>query len=345
MRTAIYGCGSMGTVLGAYLNKNGQETILIDSYAEHVRAMNEKGARVIHCADFTVPVKAITPDRMEGKYELVFLLTKQTVNKEVLNQLLPFLNADSIVCTLQNGVPEPGVAGIIGKERTVGGTVLWGATFVEPGVSELTQDISQSDCLFEIGEIDGVVGERIQRVAGALEAMGPVRITDNLMGARWLKVMFNSCWSGMSAALGCTFGEIIDNPAASACMSYIANEAVAVCQALGYKMPDLLGIDMTLLGRIGSEEEFKTSQQIFYNILKDLRPAKASMLQDLEKGKLTEVGMINGYICDEGRKAGIPTPFNKTVVNIVRWIEAGEMAFSRDNLKYFPESGFGKGGH
>lgn len=340
MKTAIYGCGAMGTVLGAYLNKNGQETVLIDNYLAHVKALNEKGAQVIRCADFTTPVKAITPDQMEGKYDLVFLLTKQTANKEVLTHLLPFLKADSTVCTLQNGVPEPGVASIIGKERTVGGTIMWGATFIEPGVSELTQDITKQDSLFEIGEIDGVIGDRIRKVAGVLEKMGPVVITDNLMGARWLKVMFNSCWSGMSAALGCTFGAIIDNPKASACLSYIAQEAVAVCERVGYKMPIFWGKDMTLMGRVGTEAEFKNSQTIFHDIIEKMRPAKASMLQDLEKGKLTEVGMINGYICDEGRKTGIATPFNDTVVKVVRGIEAKKLPLSMDNLQYFAVPGF-----
>lgn len=335
MRTAILGCGAMGTVLGAYLNKSGYETHLIDAYADHVKALNEKGAQVIRCANFTVPVKAITPDQMEGHYDLVFLLTKQTANEEVLQHLLPFLKEDSMVCTLQNGVPEPSVAKLIGQARTVGGTVLWGATFIEPGVSELTSDITKQDVLFEIGELDGVIGDRIRMVATALEKMGPVIITNNLMGARWLKVMFNSCWSGMSAALGCTFGEIIDNPKASACLSYIAQEGVTVCQALGYEMPHFGGNDMTLMGIIATEEEFKMSQKIFYDILNNLRPAKASMLQDLEKGKLTEVGMINGYISDEGKKVGIPTPFNDTVVSVVRGIEAGKFPLSMDNLKYF----------
>lgn len=335
MRTAILGCGAMGMILGAYLNKGGCETQLIDAYADHVKALNEKGAQVIRCANFTVPVKAITPDQMEGKYDLVFLLTKQTANEEVLNHLLPFLKADSTVCTLQNGVPEPSVARIIGKERTVGGTLLWGATFLEPGVSELTSDLAKQGTLFEIGELDGVIGDRIRMVAEALEKMGPVTITNNLMGARWLKVMFNSCWSGMSAALGCIFGDLIDTPKASACLSYIAHEGVTVCRTLGYEMPLLGGTDMTLLGTIGTEEEFKRSQLMFYDILNDLRPAKASMLQDLEKGKLTEIGMINGYISDEGKKAGIPTPFNDTVVKVVRGIETGKLPLSMDNLHYF----------
>jgi len=337
MRIAIYGCGAMGTVLGAYLNKNGVEAIMIDNYEEHVKRLNDEGAKVTMCADFTVPVKAITPDQMSGKYDIVFLLTKQTANNEVLPHLLPFLKEDSTVCTLQNGVPEFSVAAVVGKERTVGGTILWGATFKAPGVSELTQDISNSKVLFEIGETDGKIGKRIKAVAEILEAMGGVEITDNLMGARWLKVMFNSCWSGMSAALGCTFGDIIDNPKASGCMSYIANEAVTVCEALNYKMPTFRDQDMTLMGRIETLETFRSSQKIFYSILKDMRPAKASMLQDLEKNRLTEVGMINGYICEEGRKLGIETPYNDTVLKVVRGIEEKAFPLSFENLKYFKD--------
>jgi 2-dehydropantoate 2-reductase len=340
MRTAIFGCGAMGTVLGAFLNKNGHETILIDNYAEHVNALNSQGAHVIRCADLTVPVKAITPDQMEGTYDLVFLLTKQTANNEVLAHLLPFLNANSTVCTLQNGVPEPSVAEVIGKERTIGGTIMWGATFVSPGISELTQDITKQETLFEIGEIDGSIGDRIKAVAAVLENMGPVTITDNLMGARWLKVMFNSCWSGMSAALGCTFGEIIDDPKASACMSYIASEAVAVCRASGYEMPYFWGQDMTAMGIIDTEDAFRKSQKIFYDLVSKMRPAKASMLQDLEKGRVTEVGMINGYICSEGKKAGIATPFCDTVVKVVREIEAGTLPLRFENLNRFTVPGF-----
>ena len=164
MKVAILGCGAMGTVLGAYMTKNGCDVGMIDSYQAHVDALNEKGAHIVGTVDFTVPVKAITPEQMEGIYDIVFLFTKQTANDVVLPNLLPHLGPDSTVCTLQNGVPEPFVASYVGEARTVGGTVLWGATFMEPGVSELTQDLSRNDHLFEIGEMDGSIGPRIQNI-------------------------------------------------------------------------------------------------------------------------------------------------------------------------------------
>ncbi len=335
MKIAIYGCGAMGTVLGAYLNKNGLEVTLIDNYVDHVNALNEKGARIIGCADLTVPVKAITPDQMEGKYDLIFLFTKQTANAEALPHIKQFLNDDSIVCTLQNGVPEYSVEEYIGGNRTVGGTVLWGATFISPGVSEVTQDVTSGDILFDIGEISGGITERIKKVAQVLEYMGPVTIVENLMGARWSKLLLNSCMSGMSAAMGSIFGDILDNPKSSACLSYIASDIINVCEKANVDLEGVMGMEMVDFGKVDTKENFEKSQNCFRKFYADKLTAKASMLQDLEKGKKTEVEMINGFVVDQGKKYGVPTPYNDIVVKIIKGIENKELPLSMDNLKFF----------
>jgi 2-dehydropantoate 2-reductase len=335
MKVAIYGCGAMGTVLGAFLTKNGQDVELIDSYQAHVDALNEKGAHIVGCADFTVPVKAITPEQMEGKYDIVYLFTKQTANSEALPHLKKFLNDDSVICTLQNGVPEYSVSEYIGGNRTVGGTVLWGATFVSPGVSEVTQDVTSGDTLFDIGEIDGKVTDRIKNVAGVLEHMGPVNVVENLMGARWSKLICNSCMSGMSAVTGSVFGDVLDNPKASACLSYIAKEIVDICAVAGVKFEDVMGMDMRDWGKVDTLENFNRSQECFRKFYADKRTAKASMLQDLEKSKKTEVNMINGFVVEQGKKYGIPTPFNDIAVRVITGIENKELPLSMDNLKFF----------
>ena len=85
--------------------------------------------------ELNVPVKAYLPEQITGIYDIVFLLTKQTTTESALKQLLPHLGPDSVVCTLQNGIPESLVAPIVGKERTMGGSVAWGATWLKPGVS------------------------------------------------------------------------------------------------------------------------------------------------------------------------------------------------------------------
>jgi len=340
MKIAILGCGAMGTVMGAYMTKGGCDVELIDNYQAHVDALNEKGAHIVGTVDITVPVKAITPEQMEGIYDVVFLLTKQTANEAVLPKLLPHLGPDSTVCTLQNGVPESYVASIIGENRTVGGTVLWGATFVEPGVSELTQDLSRNDHLFEIGEIDGSIGDRIQKVAGVLGYMGHAAITDSLMASRWGKLILNACMSGMSAATGSTFGGVLDNDASRACLSYLGREVQQCASAAGYVLPTLLHEQSPETLALKDRTMFEANQEVFLTIYSDMRTAKASMLQDLENGKLTEVKMINGYVCDAGVKYGIPTPFNDKVVEIVGKIGAGELPLNMSNVELFDRSTF-----
>lgn len=341
MKAAILGCGAMGTVLGAYLTKNNCPVELIDSYQAHVDALNAKGAHIVGTVDMTVPVKAITPEQMDGIYDVIFLFTKQLANSDVLPKLLPHLGEQSTVCTLQNGVPEPFVAKYVGENRTVGGTVLWGATFLEPGVSELTQDITKSDHLFEIGEIDGSIGPRIRAVADVLGHMGPTKVSDSLMASRWGKLVNNACMSGMSAVCGCTFGEVLDNPVSRACLSYLGREVKICCEAEGYHLPPLLGMptppDYLALA---DQAMFDLSQQQFLEMYDGLRPAKASMLQDLEKHQLTEVHMINGYVCQTGDKHGIETPFNDKVVEIVSGIEEGRLPLSKANLDLFDKNLF-----
>ena len=340
MKVAILGCGAMGTVLGAYMTKNGCPVEMVDSYEAHVNALNEKGAHIVGTVDLTVPVKACTPDQMEGIYDIVFLFTKQTANDAVLPALLPHLGPRSTVCTLQNGVPEPYVASYVGQERTVGGTVLWGATFMEPGVSELTQDLSRNEHLFEIGEIDGSVGTRIQTVAETLGYMGPAKVTDSLMASRWGKLINNACMSGLSAACGANFGQVFVNDRACACLSYLGREVKRCCEASGYRLPILLHEQSPDTLDIADQAMFNANQEMFLTMYSDMRAAKASMLQDLEKGKPTEVRMINGYVCQTGDQLGIDTPFNDCVVDVVGKIERGELPLSMDNLKYFEKLDF-----
>lgn len=340
MRVAILGCGAMGTVLGAFLTKNGCNVELVDNYKEHVDALNRDGAKIIGTQNFTVPVKALLPEQMEGIYDIVFLFTKQTANSSVLPKLLEHLDDNSTVCTLQNGVPEPYVAEIAGVSRTVGGAVLWGATFEGPGVSNLTQNLDNLDHYFDIGEIDGSITERIKTVQKVLEYMGPAKVSRELMASRWGKLVNNACMSGMSAACNLTFGGVLDNEKARACLSYLGYEVKKCCEAEGYQMPLLVfGYKPDSLDII-DQKMYDENQQMFIDMYQVALPGKASMLQDLEKGKITEVAMINGYVSQVGKKHGIPTPFNDTVCRIVSGIEKKELPLSENNIKFFDDRWF-----
>ncbi|MGF6905732.1 ketopantoate reductase family protein [Fusobacterium sp. PH5-44] len=317
MKIAIMGTGSLGTIIGALVSKNGRDCTLIDTNKAHVAALNEKGATVIGKMQLkNIPVKAITPDKMEGIYDLVILLAKQTYNDVALQQLLPHLDVNSVVCTLQNGIPEESVSEIIGSGRVVGGVVGWGATLREPGISELTSDISAMR--YEIGEITGVITERIKKVEEFLSLAGTCVIVNNLMGIRWAKVIQNATLSGMSAALGATYAEILDNDKALTCAAYVGNEIVKIVKKKGVTLEDLVPGWSYYNLEFNNKEELEKSKTWLVGYFEPHRALKASMLQDMEKNIKCEIDYIVGICSEWGKKLSILTPTCDTIVSIVK---------------------------
>lgn len=338
MRVAVYGCGAMGTVLGAFLAKGGASVDMVDVFAAHVDEMNRSGAKLIGYEDFVQPVHAVLPEQMEGIYDYVILMTKQTANQDAFLQIKPHVNENSTILTLQNGVPEPGVSAFFGEERTLGGTIEWGATFRGPGVSEVTQPLTGDYIYFNIGTINGEENERVQKAANLLNLMGPTVINPNLMAARWSKLIWNCGMSGMSAALYTTFGGVLDSPKGMIQIGRICEEMGRVCKAAGQIIDEteLPGLDAIM--KKGGEETVKAMRDIFAEAYVPLRTAKASMLQDLEKGRKTEVDMINGFVSAEGRRLGVPTPINDLVVRLVHEMEeSDDIPTMEKNLARFPD--------
>lgn len=335
MRAAILGAGSLGTCMGAFINTNGGDVELIDANREHVDTLNRHGATVIGNVDLkNVPVKAVTPDQMEGIYDLVIVLLKQTANVKALPGLLPHLDEDSIVCTLQNGIPEENVANIIGRERTISGVMGWGAQWEAPGVSRYTT--GPEVMYIELGDMEGEMGLKVRKAADYLKMQGEVRINPNLTGIRWSKLVTNCALSGMSAVLGCTCGEVLDDDMAAACGVHVGQEVVRVATAMGIELPILVkGYDFYDLD-FKNDAGRKRAVEWLRGYCNAQRGAKASMLQDMEKGIHCEIDFINGEACKYGSRNGIGTPFNDTLVRIIKEFEAGNAAFpTKANLNRF----------
>lgn len=333
MRAAIYGAGSLGTILGAYISRKGGKIELINRNKAHVEALQTKGATVCGTVNFTQKVEAYTPAEMSGTYDIIFLMTKQLDNASVVTMLKGFLAEDGVIVTLQNGIPELLISEIVGEERTLGCTVAWGATMQGPGVCELT---SEPDSLsFALGTLNGKPANHFDDVKALLEMMGSVDVEENFIGGRWSKLLINSAFSGMSAVLGCTFGEAAKDKTSRKIVQALIKECIDVCAKGGIKIEPIQGKDVVKLLDYSNPVKKAISFFIIPIAIKKHALLKASMLQDIEKGKKTEVDAINGVVCAFGRKVGCPTPMNDKVVEIVHKIENGELTPSFDNLKLF----------
>ena len=333
MRAAIYGAGSLGMILGAFITKNGGRIDLIKRNKAHVEAIRKNGAVVTGTVNFTQKVDVYTPEEMTGRYDIIFLMTKQLQNREVVTFLKDFMTPDGVIVTLQNGIPEMLIGEIVGEDHVLGCTVAWGATKTGDGVCELT---SEPDSLtFSLGSTSPTPNGHIKDVKALLELMGPVETEDNFIGTRWSKLLINAAFSGMSVVLGCTFGETVSQLPQRKVVQAIMKECMDVCSAGGIRIEPVQGKDIVKLFDYSNPVKKAVSLLLLPFAIKKHKLLKASMLQDIENGKKTEVDSINGSVCAYGRKVGCPTPMNDKVVEIVHKIEDGELTPSFDNLKLF----------
>ena len=334
-RYAIYGAGSLGTVLGAYITKNGGAIDLINRNKAHVDALNANGAKITGLADFCVPVTALTPDEMTGKYDVILLLTKQLQNKQVVTQLKDYLADDGVIVTLQNGLPEPLIADIVGANRTMGCVVEWGATLAEPGVCVLT---SHPDSLsFHMGKMDGISDEQFNEVKSLLELMCPVYEEENLLGARWSKLLINATFSGLGTVIGGKFGDVSGDKKARKVAIRCIKEVIDVGRATGVEFAPVQGKNITKLFYYKNGFKRAVATMLIPIAMKKHKDIEPSMLQDLKKGKPCEIDSINGIVCEWGKKYNVPTPINDRIVQIVKKAQEGELSLKKDNIDLFKD--------
>ena len=345
MRIAIMGAGSLGTILGAYISRAGKDVLLIDPYEDHVKALNASGAHVIVTVEFVQPVKALTPEHMEGVYDLVIYMAKQTYNATAIPQIQAHIDESSTVCVCQNCIPEYAVSAVIGSERVVGAPVGWGATFQGPGCSALTSDADKLH--FTLGSLDGPVNKRVEITKEILECMtgkGGVEVSEKLLELRWCKLLMNATFSGLSTALNTTFGGVLDDDEkAMRLIIKIGNECLDVADANGIHVASYEGISFYDCFKPGNEAQIKHDLELIHRLWDPHYRLTASMAQDLLKGLKCEIREINGVVCDTGNKAGIPTPVNNKVVEIISEMQDSSMQYvctpliNQDRLKEFEQ--------
>lgn len=335
VRCAIYGAGSLGTVLGAFMTKGGANVELINRNKAHIGALREQGATITGSMELNIPVTARTPDEMSGQYDVILLMTKQLMNREVVTFLKPYLTENGVIVTLQNGLPEPLIAEIVGAEHTIGCVVEWGATLSAPGVCTLTSD--PDSLSFHMGKMEGITDEQFRMVKDLLELMCPVHEEENLIGARWSKLLINATFSGLGTVVGGVFGDVSENKYARQVAIRCMKECIDVGHAAGAAFAPVQGKDITKLFYYKSTFKRAIATLLIPIAMKKHRAIEPSMLQDLKNGKACEIDSINGVVCEFGKKFGISTPINDRIVEIVKREQSGELPFEYENIYFFDD--------
>ena len=343
VKIAVYGAGAMGTVLGALLTKGGLKNVdLITRNVAHVTGLKEQGASIVcegEGGEICVKVNALLPSEMSEKYDVIFLMTKQRHNAEILTGLLPFLKEDGLVCTTQNGLPEASVAEIVGEERTYGAATSYGATFIGNGKVALTSKVAGMK--MEVGGYQND-GKKLPLLLNILAYAGKAigkedfaKGTDNLLGSRWSKLCINATFSGLSVVTGETFGAIVGKGKSRKIALSALRECISVAEASGVTLAKMQGHDMRKM--LGGKSPLK--RFIAYMVLpfamKNHKKLRSGMLRDVTEGRRCEIDYITGAVCKVGEKYGVETPVCKKITELVHDIENGLCETDYKNLDFF----------
>ena len=331
VRIAVVGAGAVGGTVAAYLAMWEWDVELVCKHDVSVARASSPGLHIFGVkGQRTVRVKAVKEiSQLSGPKDIVFLAVKGDDCLDAARELLPILEKDSSVVSLQNGICEEALTEVVGPERIVGCVVGWGATMHGPGELEIT-----SDGEFVIGYLDGKTDHRLNLIRKILSAAAPTRLTSNIIGELYSKLIVNSCINSLGALTGWTLGRLLREVRVRNIFLGLMREAIKVSDSMGIKVEPGGGGKLDYYRFLAGNGFFADLRRhlIIRAIGLKYRRIKSSSLQSLERGRRTEVSYLNGYICAKGRQNGIPTPLNDAVVGLVMEIEAGTRSVSPANL-------------
>lgn len=323
----VVGAGAIGGILAAKLTRAGAHVTVLDANEAHVSAMREPGLTLDELGETsTVPMDAVaTASAITDSVDYALISLKAPFIEPALRPLIDAGIVDTYV-SCGNGLVQGRVAGIVGEDRMMVGIVEWGATNLGPGHLRQT-----TQAPLVLGEVNGAMSDRLTRLAAVLSMAGETRTSASIMDQVWTKLLLNSTFSGLGAITGLTYAQAMALPGGPDVAFAMWTEAFDVAQAAGRQPTEVAGVDADRLV-VRDARDVGSAQTALAELMARLGPTKASMLQDLERGASTEVGVINGGVVTTAEDIGTSAPLNAEVVAIVRQCEAGSLRPEPGNL-------------
>ncbi|MCA1648466.1 MAG: 2-dehydropantoate 2-reductase [Chloroflexi bacterium] len=325
MQYTVFGAGAIGGTVGAHMVRGGESVLFVDREAEHVQAMREHGLTIRGFGEtFTVAVEATTPDALPDRLETVLLACKAPATAAAVRSFADRLAPDGCVVSLQNGLNELQIAQIVGAKRTIGAFVNFSADYLEPGLIHFG-----GRGAFFIGELDGTLTPRLERLQHGLGHWGNVRVTDNIWGFLWGKQAYGAMLFA-TALTNDSMAEAIDQH--RAVIVELAREVLRVAAAKGVRP---LGFDGFEPQAIGSSEPavVDASLEQLVEVRRGDEKTHSGVWRDMAvRKRRTEVDAHFGPIVEDAQQLGLDVPLLQSMVNMIHEIEDGRRPFSGANL-------------
>ena len=305
MKIGVLGAGSLGSTMGAALAEAGSEVWLVNRNRAHVDAINARGL-VVRTGDGERIVRVAAAVDCAGltPVDLLIVLVKSFDTRKAIEAAAPAIGERTIVLSLQNGLGHEDVIGeVVGRHRLLAGKTFVGGQMLGPGI--VLSGTRGKDTI--IGELDGRITDRVRAVADEFSRAGlATTVSDNIMGTIWDKLLVNAATGALAGITRLSYGRLYAVPEVEAAAIAAVTEGMAVARAAGIAISYDDPRAPWLAAGKGLPFDFK-----------------ASILQSLERGSVTEIDSINGAIAREGRRRGVPTPVNDTLVACIKGLEHG----------------------
>ena len=299
MRVCVVGCGAVGSLFAAHLGRlDDAETWAYDLARDHVEAINAHGLRLSGRAELVGRVRATADPSALPPCDFGILATKSMHTRAAIDATAHAFESGA-VCSVQNGV---GNEEIVAEhvERVIRGTTFPAGHIVEPGHVEMD---TTGDTWIGPFEPSPAPMEEVGRLADALTRAGmPTLALEDARGAQWTKLIFNAATNPVGALTELSHGRVCDLAPTRRLVSGLVAEGRAVAARLGVELDS------------DPDELVDHAREVAYD-------HKASMLQDVQAHRPTEVDFLNGGIARFGREAGVPTPLNEAIAALIKGLE------------------------
>ncbi len=298
----VAGAGALGSVVGGLLARRGWPVTLLGR-REHLDAVARDGLVVEGLyGDHHVRglACATSADELRGTFGAILLTVKAWDTAGVSAAVAPRLAADGTLISMQNGLGNlEAAAEAVGAARVLGARVIFGSEITAPGRVRVTVHAAPT----LIGSPAGSDVAAVRWAAALADAGIPAEATGSLLAELWAKVFYNAALNPLGALLGVPYGWLPDDPDARAIMDEVIDEAFAVAVASGVALP---------------WPDAGAYRDLFYGrLVPSTARHRSSMLQDLERGRPTEIDAINGWVVGRGAALGVATPTNATLTRMI----------------------------
>jgi 2-dehydropantoate 2-reductase len=322
----IWGAGAIGGTIGAYLARAGANPTLVDADAAHVAALNAHGLKITGpIEEFSVSVRAVTPDQVKGPIRHVLLAVKGQHGTAATRMIAPLLAAGGSVLSLQNGLNAEAIAAEIGAERTLLALVNFASDYVEPGVIHYGGRGSVM-----VGERDGRVTPRVADYVALLKRFDDaIEASDNVLGLLWGKIGYAGLLIATSLTND-TMADVLGDRRWQPLLGRIGGEIMRAARADNVTPIGVDGFDAEGFRR---GDKIAASCDEMADHYRHSAKTRSGIWRDLAvRKRKTETGPLLGPVITAGQRHGIATPTVERLATMIGEMEDGRRGFSQDNL-------------